>query len=235
MLDNKSNDMTTEYKKTNFNPSYIGQRDDILNLIPNNVKKVLDIGCSTGALGEQIKQKNNIEVVGIELSEQMAKIAKNKLDKVIIGDTERINLADYLMPDYFDCIIFADILEHLKDPWKILKGATSFLSDEGVIIASIPNVRHIDTIINLLFKGYWPYRERGIHDKTHLRFFTLKNIVEMFAEAGLKIVRVERNYRIIEKHHRLNRFSKYFVFPFIRDFITFQYLIVAKKLKSNNL
>ncbi|HDD44769.1 MAG TPA: class I SAM-dependent methyltransferase [Candidatus Desulfofervidus auxilii] len=212
-----------------LNPSYIGRRDDILNLIPNNVNKVLDVGCSVGVLGEQIKQRNSAEVVGIEVDEQMAKIAKEKLDKVIIGDIEKINLADYFTPDYFDCIIFADILEHLKDPWRVLKNTTSFLSDGGVIVISIPNVRHYTTILNLLFKGYWPYRERGIHDKTHLRFFTLKNVKEMIRDAGLKIVKIKRNYRIIEKPHRLNRFSKYFAFPFIKDFLTFQYLIVCKK------
>ena len=218
-----------DIKMFNFNPSYVGSRDDILNLVPDNVRKVLDVGCSVGALGEQIKQRNSVEVVGIELDEQMAKIAKEKLDKVIIGDIEKINSVDCLIPNYFDCIIFADILEHLKDPWKVLKNITSFLSDDGVIVASIPNIRHYTTIINLLFKGYWPYRERGIHDKTHLRFFTLKNIKEMIEGAGLKIVKVKRNYRIIERPHRLNRFSKYFAFPFLKDFLTFQYLIVCKK------
>jgi len=212
-----------------FNPSYIGSREDVLNLIPNNVRRVLDVGCSIGILGEELKQRFGAEVVGVELDEQMAKIAKEKLDKVIIGDIEKINLADYFAPNYFDCIIFADILEHLKDPWGVLKNATSFLSDGGVIVASIPNIRHYTTITNLLFKGYWPYRERGIHDKTHLRFFTLKNIKEMIGDAGLKIVKIKRNYRIIERPHRLNRFSKYCAFPFLKDFLTFQYLIVCKK------
>jgi len=151
---------------------------------------------------------------------------------VIIGDVEKINLTDYLVPDYFDCIIFADILEHLKNPWGVLKSATNFLNNEGVIIASIPNVRHYTTIINLAIEGYWSYRERGIHDKTHLRFFTLKNIREMFENGGLKIVRIERNYRIIERPHRFNRFSKYFAFPPLKDFITLQYLVVAKKRKK---
>lgn len=213
----------------NFNPSYVGSRDDILNLVPDNVRRVLDVGCSIGILGEQLKQRFGAEVVGVELDEQMAKIAKEKLDKVIIGNVEKINLADYLAPNYFDCIIFADILEHLENPWDVLKGATSFLNNEGAIITSIPNVRHYTTIINLLFRGYWPYRERGIHDRTHLRFFTLKNIREMFQNSGLKIVRIERNYRIIERPHRLNRFSKYFAFPPLKDFLTFQYLVVAKK------
>lgn len=228
--------MTVVDKKAKFNPSYISQRDDILNLLPNKVKKVLDIGCSIGTIGESIKEKEKgAEVVGIELDEQMSKIAQKKLDKVIIGNIEEINLKDYFLPNYFDCIIFADILEHLRNPWDVLKSAISFLNNEGIIIASIPNVRHYTTIFVLLFKGYWPYRKRGIHDKTHLRFFTLRNIIEMFQNAGLEIIRIERNYRIVERPHSYNRFSKYFAFPLIKDFLTFQYLIVAKKSRRNDI
>lgn len=217
-------------KTNNFNPSYIGARNDILTLIPDNVNKVLDVGCSIGTLGEQIKQSNNnVEVIGVEINEQMAKVAKEKLDSVIIEDAENINLADYFSPNYFDCIIFADILEHLENPWDVLKNATSFLNNEGVIIASIPNVRHCTTTANLLFKAYWPYRERGIHDKSHLRFFTLKNIRELFQHANLKIVSIKRNYRIIEKPHSLNKYAKYFAFSPFKDFLTFQYLVVAEK------
>lgn len=220
--------LSSELNITDFNPSYIGLRADILNLVPNNISKVLDIGCSTGALGEKIKQRNNAEVIGIEVDEQMAKVAKEKLDNVIIEDIERINLADYFLPDYFDCIIFADILEHLRDPWRILKESIKFLDNEGVVIASLPNVRHYSVILNLIFKGYWPYRERGIHDKNHLRFFTFRNIQELFKEADLSISKVVRNYRIIERPHRFNRFSKYSAVPILGDFFTFQYLIVAK-------
>jgi len=216
--------------KTNtLNPSYIGSRNDIVKQIPHESKKVLDVGCSTGILGESIKRKNNAEVIGIEIDEQMADIAKEKLDRVITVNVEKINLADYLVPDYFDCIIFADLLEHLTDPWNILESTTRFLQDAGFIIASIPNVRHYTTIMSLVLRGYWPYRERGIHDKTHMRFFTLRNIKDMFRDAGLEITKIERKYRIIEKPHRYNRFSKYFAHLFLKDFLTFQYLIVARK------
>jgi len=220
-----------KYDSKVFNPSYVGSRDDILNIVPDNVNKVLDIGCSIGTVGEQLKQKFGAEVIGIEFSEQMAKVAKKKLDRVILGDLDKINLEDYLLPNYFDCIIFADVLEHLKNPWGVLKGATTFLSDEGVVIASIPNIRHYTTIINLLFGGYWPYRERGIHDKNHVRFFTLRNIKELFQNADLSIIKLERNYRIIERPHRFNRFSRYFALSFLKDFLTVQYRIVAKKSK----
>lgn len=225
--------MDQEMKINNFNPSYIGTRNDILDLIPNNIGKVLDIGCGIGTLGEQIKRRNNnVDVVGIELDEQMAELAREKLNNVITEDVDKINLADYFAPNYFGCIIFADILEHLKNPWDVLKNATNFLNNDGFIIVSVPNVRHYTTIVNLVFRGYWPYRERGIHDKTHLRFFALKNIKELFQYANLKIVRIERNYRIIESPNPLNRCTKYLALPFLRNFFVFQYLVVAKKQKS---
>jgi len=217
-------------KTNNFNPSYIGMRNDILNLIPDNVSKVLDVGCSIGELGKQIKQNYNVEVVGLEINKEMALIAKNNLDKVIIADAAALNFNHYFHAGYFDCIIFADILEHLKDPWSVLTNIGGMLGREGVVIASIPNIRHYTTIIELVVKGYWPYLERGIHDKTHLRFFTLKNIKEMFGNSGLMINKIKRNYRIIERPHSYNKFSKCFALPMIREFLTFQYLIVARKI-----
>ena len=213
----------------NFNISYIGQRNDILNFIPPGVRRVLDIGCSAGNLGYSIKNKLNAEVCGIELNRQMADDASKKLDKVLVDDIETLNLTEHFPKKYFDCIIFADILEHLKDPWDVLKNTRNVLSDTGLIIASIPNVRHHSTIINLLIKGYWPYRNRGIHDKTHLRFFTLRNIKEMFESNGFQLAKISRKYRIIEKPHPYNKYSKYFAISIFKELLTFQYLVVAGK------
>lgn len=216
-------------KGNNFNPSYIGERNDILKLIPNKVKKILDVGCSTGILGEQIRNRNAAEVIGIEINREMAQIAQKKIDKVITENIEEIKLNDYFSYKYFDCIIFADVLEHLKDPWKVLKEVVNFLSSEGIIIASIPNVRHFSTIISLCLNGYWPYKDRGIHDKNHLRFFTFKNIKEMFYIPGLEILYIKRNYRIIEKPCKFNSLSKYFAIIPFRDLLTFQYIVVARR------
>jgi len=166
--------LVSELEVPHFNPSYIGPRQDIVNLIPGEVRKVLDVGCSTGVLGESIKRKNGAEVTGIEVDNDMANVAKEKLDRVVVGDIENISLRDYFSPNYFDCIIFADVLEHLREGWKVLAKSVNLLSENGIIIASVPNVRHYSTIFSLIFRGIWPYRERGIHDQTHLRFFTLK-------------------------------------------------------------
>jgi 2-polyprenyl-3-methyl-5-hydroxy-6-metoxy-1,4-benzoquinol methylase len=119
-----------ETTKTDFKPSYIGSRWDIVELVPESVRKVLDVGCSTGRLGEAVRQKvNKVEIAGIEIDERMAEVAREKLDKVIIADIEQTNLSNYFAPKYFDCIIFGDVLEHLKNPWDILKNATQVLND----------------------------------------------------------------------------------------------------------
>lgn len=222
-----------DMNKTEFNSSYIGQRSDIQRLISPNTKFVLDVGCSTGILGASIKAKTGAQVFGIELSEEMANEACSRIDKVFVGDAEDIVCQGTLDGYQFDTIIFADLLEHLVNPWTVLHKAATYLNSEGSIIASIPNIRHINTIYNLAFKGYWPYRERGIHDKTHLRFFTKRNIQELFENAGLSIETIETNYRIFEKPHSLNRFSKFFAFPGIRNFLAFQYLIRARRDRSD--
>jgi 2-polyprenyl-3-methyl-5-hydroxy-6-metoxy-1,4-benzoquinol methylase len=212
----------------NFNPSYVGKRNDILKLVPPNAKRVLDVGCSIGALGLAIKENTGAMVVGIELSREMAKIAEQKLDKVFVDDVEEILAQEKLQDFKFDTIILADLLEHLRDPWSVLESIVSYLEPQGILIASIPNVRHINTIFNLVLKGYWPYRDRGIHDRAHLRFFTKRNINELFTRAGLSIDRIEANYRIIERPHKLNRFAKFLAIPGLRHFLTFQYLLLAR-------
>ena len=215
--------------QANYHPSYIGPRNDIIKHIPDNAYKILDIGCSIGTLGKQIKHERDVEVIGIEIDNDMASVAQKSLDKVITADVETLSLNTCFPSTYFDCVILADIIEHLKDPWSLLKNVSSILSSNGLVIASIPNIRHYTTILNLVVKGYWPYRERGIHDKNHIRFFTLRNINELFQNAGLEIVGIARNYRIIETPHRYNVYAKYFALPLLRDFLTFQYIVSAMK------
>ncbi len=226
--------------QSGFNPSYIGSRSDILNLVPPDCQKILDIGCSIGTLGAQIKDSlSDAEVIGIELDKEMAEKAIEKLDKVIVGNIEDMVLTDHLKQNYFDCIIFGDVLEHLIDPWTVLRELTLYLKPDGTVIASMPNVRHYSSICSLLFKGYWPYRDRGIHDRTHLRFFTKKNILELFHRSDLQINKIIPHYRIFENPFNLNRFfrklnlySQYFAIPLLRNFLAFQYLIVATYKKT---
>ncbi len=219
--------------KSTDKTSYESRRYDIIQLIPRDVRRILDVGCSSGSLGEEIKKRLDAEITGIEMNEESARDAIEKLDKVIINNIEDISFGDHFSRNYFDCVIFGDVLEHLRNPWDVLKNSINYVKRDGTIIASIPNVRHYTTICALLFRAYWPYRERGIHDRNHLRFFTLKNIYEMFENANLRIVKVERNYRLIERNHFINRYSKFLACFGLKELLTFQYLIVAKSLRSH--
>ncbi|MEZ4682170.1 MAG: class I SAM-dependent methyltransferase [Caldilineaceae bacterium] len=211
-----------------FKSAYISKRDDVLRLVPQSAQKVLDIGCSTGTLGADIKRRNQAEVVGIEYDQTMAQVANQQLDRVIQGDIETIELDRILQPDYFDCIIFADLLEHLRDPWTVLQRSIQFLKPDGYVVTSIPNISHITAIADILFRDYWPYRARGIHDRTHLRFFTLTNIQEMFGDAGLTIETVHRNYRLFDRPHRINNVAHLLAWPPLRNKLTYQYILSAR-------
>ncbi len=229
---NKDNNIISE----EYNTSYIGVRPDILSLIRPDIKNLLDIGCSNGTLGLSIKNKyKSLEITGIEFDINMASIAEQKLDKVYVANLNNINIIELLANKKFDCIIMADILEHLINPWEFIKQITNLLADNGMIITSIPNVRHISTILTLIFKGEWPYRKRGIHDITHLRFFTRSNIIDMFNKAGLKIIKEKRNMRIVEHPSRINVIAKLFDIWGLREFFTFQYLYKCILIEKNKV
>ena len=217
-----------------FNPSYVGRRSDVERLLPPGVHSVLDVGCSVGALGASIKASTGAQVTGIEYSPAMAAEAEKVLDRVFVGDATAVIDGTALEGMQFDAIIFADVLEHLPDPWLVLRRAVRLLSPGGRIIASLPNIRHLSTIYHLVVLGYWPYRDRGIHDRTHLRFFTRRNVLELFRSANLEIESVDAKYRLVERPHRINRFAKYFALPGLRGFLAFQYLVTARPASKSS-
>lgn len=159
-------------------------RPEVQEMINPDAKKILDVGCATGLMAAEIKHKLSVEVWGIELVSDVAAEAAKILDRVIAG---KIEDAYSQLPDgYFDTIIFADVLEHLQDPLPVLTAMKAKLSPQGEIIASIPNVRHW-SVLKGLIEGRWDYEDAGILDRTHLRFFTRKSVMELFPGAGFKV------------------------------------------------
>jgi 2-polyprenyl-3-methyl-5-hydroxy-6-metoxy-1,4-benzoquinol methylase len=215
--------------KPSFNTAYVGQRPDIERLVPLSAKTILDVGCSVGTLGASLKQRNQATVYGIELSPEMSAEAQTRMDRVFTGDAAAWLTAPEVSAQQYDAIVFADILEHLTDPWTALSNAAKLLAPGGCVVTSIPNIRHIDTLWNLVVRGRWPYRNRGIHDQTHLRFFTLANIQDLVAGAGLRIDSLEPNYRILERPHGINRFARRLAIPPLNRFLAFQYVLRATR------
>lgn len=205
---------------------YDNVRKEMLKYLPENSKKILDVGCGNGAFASLLKQKNNAEVWGIELMEKEAIIAQEIVDKVFIGNCEK-HIND--LPDnYFDAIYFNDVLEHLADPYSVLEDLKCKLAPNGVIISSIPNVRFFRTFSKVVFLKDWKYDDFGIMDKTHLRFFTNKSIKRMYEELGYEI--------LIHEGINISRSLKPILFNFLTlfsqmDIRILQYATVARVKK----
>jgi 2-polyprenyl-3-methyl-5-hydroxy-6-metoxy-1,4-benzoquinol methylase len=156
-------------------------RPEMLRFIPANCRRLLDVGCGAGTFGESLKRRGNIEVWGVELLRSAAARAVSKLDRLIEGpfgpETE-------LPAGTFDCIVFADVLEHMPAPEQALRYAKGLLAPGGTVVASIPNIRQLPVLWQLVMHGRWEYSESGLLDKTHLRFFTRSSIVKMFLDEG---------------------------------------------------
>lgn len=165
-------------------------RHDLINLIPPNSQRILEVGCAAGETGYFIKKKlgEQVEITGIEISQEAGEKAAKRLDVVHIGNVEEITLDDKI--GYFDCIVYGDVLEHLVDPWALLAKHCKYLNPQGSIIASIPNIGYVK-VIDMLKRGEWKYEDAGIMDRTHLRFFTRPSIHELFQQAGLNAVVVD--------------------------------------------
>jgi 2-polyprenyl-3-methyl-5-hydroxy-6-metoxy-1,4-benzoquinol methylase len=215
-----------------FLRAYTGPRADLLALVPPGAQRVLDVGCATGALGAGLKAaRPDTVVVGVEVDPEMAAVAGERLDTVVVQSIEQA--LETLGDARFDCVVCGDVLEHLVDPWTVLRRLGALLEDGGVVVASLPNVAHLDTVLNLVFRRRWPYRARGIHDEAHLRFFALANVRELFAQAGLEIVRLRRHYRLIDQPHRANRLAPLLALPGLRELVAYQYLVLARRRPSH--
>jgi 2-polyprenyl-3-methyl-5-hydroxy-6-metoxy-1,4-benzoquinol methylase len=145
-------------------------------------RRLLDVGSAQGVLAEQFTQRG-FEVTCIEGDPNLAALGKDKCHEMIVVDLDK-QLP--LLKGQYDVIVYGDILEHLKNPMGVFKGFNEYLKREGTIILSIPNIAHLWVRLNILF-GRFEYRERGVLDRTHLRFFTLASFERFVEEAGLAI------------------------------------------------
>lgn len=161
-------------------------RKDVLSAIPSTAKRVLSVGCAAGKT-EEVLIKKGIEVIGVELNPKAAEIARQRGLVVLEGDVSEINIS--IPGKLYDCIIYADILEHLPDPVAVMKRHIKHLKPGGIVYVSIPNFRHYSVFWELFVRGHVRYKEAGILDRTHLRMTTRKMVVQWFDQADIKLVR----------------------------------------------
>lgn len=181
-------------------------------IILKNIKpdtKVFDVGCTDGFFAKVLKEEKNCEVIGLELDHYLAERAKRYCREVFTGDLETVE--PKVKENYFDYIVFGDVLEHLKDPQKILEKYQKFLKPNGRIIISLPNIAFIKIRLGLLF-GKFNYTKVEILDETHLRFYTKYSARKMIETAGLKVEKITPAGKMI---HFLKIFPTLFAFQFV--------------------
>lgn len=167
----------------------------LLDFVEGSPREVLELGCAAGAFGARLKERwPQARVTGIEAGKAAAAKAATRLDRVIAARLEDIDLAAHgIEKGSLDTVFAADVLEHIPNPWKLLVDLRPFMAPGGALIASIPNVRNLSLVGDLIVNGNWSYVERGLLDVTHLRFFTLSSAHEMFAQTGWRVEKYNLN------------------------------------------
>lgn len=157
---------------------------DLLERIPLNAGTVLDVGCSTGALLSIYRRYNpRARLLGIENDPECVSVARTRLDDVAQVDVE-VDPLPFELERPLDCIIYGDVLEHLRDPWAVLRRHAEALSDDGVILVCVPNMEHW-SFADRLLRGTWDYEASGLFDETHLRWFSLDTLRKGMEAIGL--------------------------------------------------
>lgn len=160
---------------------------DLLAILPTDAERIIEVGCSSGALAREYKKINpHCHYIGIEIEPEYAELAKRHCDKTFTLDVEQISGDEFDLLFPSDCWIFGDTLEHLRDPWSTLSRIRAKLSNKGCVAACIPNAQHW-SVQAKLNSGRFFYEESGLFDKSHLRWFTRTTIHHLFEISGLHI------------------------------------------------
>lgn len=204
MLEDTKDKRAIQYK-CNINLDNKNSSQTIIFSYVSESSKVLDVGCACRDLGFLLATKKNCKVWGIEYCEESANVAKNTNAFVDVFHID-LNLFDKSMfkafYNFFDYIILGDVLEHLYDPEKAIENLKYLLKESGNLIISLPNIAHSSIKASLLMNEF-NYTDIGLLDKSHIRFFTYKNMVELFAKENLQIESV--NFTIFGINHGIEK------------------------------
>lgn len=176
---------------------YEQDRAELVRLLPRPLGRVLDVGCGAGGTAGPLRAAGAERLVGIELDADAAERARARFDAVLVGRAEDA-LAG--LDERFDTILCYDLLEHLPDPASFLRALDGVAAQGARLHVSVPNARHWTLARDLVLRGTFGYGEAGHRDKTHLRWFTRRDLVELLEQTGWPVVAVQ--------HGELRRVSR---------------------------
>jgi 2-polyprenyl-3-methyl-5-hydroxy-6-metoxy-1,4-benzoquinol methylase len=163
-------------------------RDDTVALLSSEPRFALDVGCYTGTAGRSIKDRfPQCKVWGIEPDARAAELARRHMDKVIVGTFDTVDWsAQRVAVGEIDAVLLLDVLEHMYNPWLTLETLRGLVAPQAQIVISLPNVRNI-FILRDLMNGYWRYRDAGLLDATHIRFFSRYEALRLIYQTGFRV------------------------------------------------
>lgn len=213
--------LTDSVNTEHISPYFEQFRRSAIAAVPSTAKCVLSVGCGGGKTEAELV-KRGIKVVGVEINHEAAAIARRCGLIVLEGDASEVDVA--IADEFYDCIIYADILEHLPDPVAVLKRHIKSLKAGGTVYVSVPNFRHWSVFWQLFVRGHVHYKDAGILDHTHLRITTRKIVLEWFEQVGLGLCSC--TYII---YRRRDKLISALLLGLAREFIASQIVLVGRK------
>lgn len=168
-------------------PAHNTVNTDLMGLIPAEARRIVEVGCMHGAMARAYREAHpGIHYVGIDIDPGYAQVAAQFCDRTLGADIETLPAEEFRSLFPSDCWIFGDCLEHLRDPWRIVRMVRESIAPDGCLLACIPNAQHWSVLMRLA-TGQFRYEDSGLLDRTHIRWFTRTTMIEMFTQAGWRI------------------------------------------------
>jgi 2-polyprenyl-3-methyl-5-hydroxy-6-metoxy-1,4-benzoquinol methylase len=196
-------------------------------------RRVLEIGCSSGSQTRVLSKDFDCEVIAVEVDPDAAELARPYCRHLIVGNIESLKVDELALGKPYDVVMFADVLEHLYDPKAVLKKVRPLIAQGGCVLASIPNVTHAALVFEMM-NGRFEYRDFGLLDATHIRFFDYHGVLRLFEDSGYIVDEVDRvtispdktEFRV-EPHDDADRFVLDYMRRRNHDSETFQFIVRA--------
>ncbi|HEU0249715.1 MAG TPA: class I SAM-dependent methyltransferase [Solirubrobacteraceae bacterium] len=196
-------------------------REDVIAYLPRPVGRVLDIGCGEGGAADPLRAAGASYIAGIEILPEPARCAEQVYDEVHCGDA--LEQLDKLEGS-FDTIICYDVLEHLYDPYALVRALFDITAPGGVLHVSVPNASHVSLLRDLIVRGTFGYVPYGHRDATHVRWFTRRDIVALLREGGWQPLRTDPS-TLLRKSRTLHTLTR----GRSTEFLASQWFVLAQK------
>jgi 2-polyprenyl-3-methyl-5-hydroxy-6-metoxy-1,4-benzoquinol methylase len=213
---------STTFAATDDSGYYTNERADLVARLPRPLGRVLDVGCGAGGVGRSLRAAGADELVGVELNAAAAAQAATVFDAVLTGDAEAL-VDEGALRGPFDTVVLYDVLEHLVDPAQLLARLYPLVAAGGHVHVSVPNARHFSLLRDLMLRGTFGYTDWGHRDRTHLRWFTRRDIVALVTESGWRIEDVAPS--ILGRNRIVDRLT----LGRTREFIALQWAVLATR------